>query len=242
LWLINEAVSNDRLFLFKIYLKLRYTIMKAKINVPTNLSEITLRQYQEFLTAQETNEDEHYLEHKAIEIFCHVPEEKIKTIAAHSVTEIANKISALFADQKELVRFFTLNKKEFGFIPNLDEISFGEYIDIDTYLSDWKNMHYAMNVLYRPISHKKAGRYDLVGYDTEQRDRALQMPMNAVLGSIFFLFNLRKDLLKTTLNSLAEEVEIQQVHLPHLDKNGGGTIRSMDLVKETLNELSQSLR
>tara|TARA_R110000823_G_scaffold11365_8_gene38789 strand:- start:1003 stop:1653 length:651 start_codon:yes stop_codon:yes gene_type:complete len=216
--------------------------MKAKINVPTNLSEITLRQYQEFLTAQETNEDEHYLEHKAIEIFCHVPEEKIKTIAAHSVTEIANKISALFADQKELVRFFTLNKKEFGFIPNLDEISFGEYIDIDTYLSDWKNMHYAMNVLYRPISHKKAGRYDLVGYDTEQRDRALQMPMNAVLGSIFFLFNLRKDLLKTTLNSLAEEVEIQQVHLPHLDKNGGGTIRSMDLVKETLNELSQSLR
>jgi len=216
--------------------------MKAKINVPTNLSEITLRQYQEFLTAQETNEDEHYLEHKAIEIFCHVPGEKIKTIAAHSVTEIANKISALFADQKELVRFFTLNKKEFGFIPNLDEISFGEYIDIDTYLSDWKNMHYAMNVLYRPISHKKAGRYDLVGYDTEQRDRALQMPMDAVLGSIFFLFNLRKDLLKTTLNSLAEEVEIQQVHLPHLDKNGGGTIRSMDLVKETLNELSQSLR
>lgn len=216
--------------------------MKAKINVPTKLSEITLRQYQEFLTAQETNEDEHYLEHKAIEIFCHVPEEKIKTIAAHSVTEIANKISALFADQKELVRFFTLNKKEFGFIPNLDEISFGEYIDIDTYLSDWKNMHYAMNVLYRPISHKKAGRYDLVGYDTEQRDRALQMPMDAVLGSIFFLFNLRKDLLKTTLNSLAEEVEIQQVHLPHLDKNGGGTIRSMDLVRETLNELSQSLR
>jgi hypothetical protein len=68
------------------------------------------------------------------------------------------------------------------------------------------------------------------------------MPMDAVLGSIFFLFNLRKDLLKTTLNSLAEEVEIQQVHLPHLDKNGGGTIRSMDLVKETLNELSQSLR
>ena len=189
--MINEAVSNDRLFLFKIYLKLRYTIMKAKINVPTNLSEITLKQYQEFLTAQETNEDEHYLEHKAIEIFCHVPEEKIKTIAAHSVTEIANKISALFADQKELVRFFTLNKKEFGFIPNLDEISFGEYIDIDTYLSDWKNMHYAMNVLYRPISHKKAGRYDLVGYDTEQRDRALQMPMDAVLGSIFFLFNFK---------------------------------------------------
>ena len=68
------------------------------------------------------------------------------------------------------------------------------------------------------------------------------MPMNAVLGSIFFLFNLKKDLLKTTLNSLADQIGIQQVRLPHLDKSGGGIIRSMDLVKETLSELNISLR
>jgi hypothetical protein len=101
-------------------------------------------------------------------------------------------------------------------------------------------MHFAMNVLYRKISHKSAGRYDLVSYDTAARDRAVEMPMDAVLGSIFFLFSLRKDLLKTTLNSLAKEVETQQVQLPHLVKNGGGIIRSMDFLKETLNELTQS--
>lgn len=216
--------------------------MKAKLNVPTDLSEITLGQYQRFLKAQESNDDEHFLESKAIEIFCHVPKEKINSIAAHSVTEIANKITALFSEETNLVRFFTLNKKEFGFIPDIDNMSFGEYIDVDTYLSDWENMHYAMNVLYRPVERKQSGRYDLVGYDPEQRERALETPMDAVLGSIFFLFNLRKDLLKTTLNSLAKEVEIQQVHLPHLGKNGGGIIRSMDLVKETLNELTISLK
>jgi len=240
--LIIEAVRNDRLFLFKIILKLRYTIMKAKLNVPTDLSEIKLEQYQSFLKAQELNDNEHFLEHKAIEIFCHVPEEKIKSIAAHSVTEIAKKISSLFVNETKLVRFFKLNGQQFGFIPDLDEMTFGEYIDVDTYLSDWTNIHYAMNVLYRPISHKKAGRYDLVEYDMDQRDRALQMPMDAVLGSIFFLFNLKKDLLKATLNSLAEEIGIQQVRLPHLDRNGGGTIRSMDSLKETLNELTISLR
>jgi len=240
--LIIEAVRNDRLFLFKIILKLRYTIMKAKLNVPTDLSEIKLEQYQSFLKAQELNDNEHFLEHKAIEIFCHVPEEKIKSIAAHSVTEIAKKISSLFVNETKLVRFFKLNGQQFGFIPDLDEMTFGEYIDVDTYLSDWANIHYAMNVLYRPISHKKAGRYDLVEYDMDQRDRALQMPMDAVLGSIFFLFNLKKDLLKATLNSLAEEIGIQQVRLPHLDRNGGGTIRSMDSLKETLNELTISLR
>ena len=237
-----EAVSNDRLFLFKIILKLRYTIMKAKLNVPTDLSEITLEQYQRFLNAQESNDDEHYLEYKAIEIFCRVPEDKIKSIAAHSVTEIANKISALFSNEANLVRFFTLNGQEFGFISDLDDMSFGEYIDVDTYLSDWKNIHYAMNVLYRPIANKKAGRYDLVEYDMEQRDRALEMPMNAVLGSIFFLWSLKKDLLKTTLNSLADQIGTQQVQLPHLDRSGGGIIRSMDFLKETLNELTTSPR
>lgn len=214
--------------------------MKAQINIPTCLSEITLEQYQRFLMAQESNEDEHFLEHKAIEIFCNVPEEKIKTIAAHSITEITKKISLLFSNKTDLVRFFHLNGREFGFIPELDSISFGEYIDIDTYLSDWKMMHYAMNTLYRPIAHKSAGRYDLVGYDTEQRDRALEMPMDAVLGSIFFLFNLKRDLLTATLNSLAEEVATQQAQPHHLGRNGGGILHSMDLLKETLNGLSQS--
>jgi hypothetical protein len=214
--------------------------MKAKLNVPTHLSEITLKQYQEFLLAQKENPDEHYLERKAVEIFCNIQKEKIDSIKASSVREIANKISVLFSEEQKLVRFFNLGKTEFGFMPDLDEMSFGEYIDLDTYLSDWENMHFAMNVLYRKISHKSAGRYDLVSYDTAARDRAVEMPMDAVLGSIFFLFSLRKDLLKTTLNSLAKEVETQQVQLPHLVKNGGGIIRSMDFLKETLNELTQS--
>ena len=135
--------------------------MKAQLNVPTGLDEITLRQYQEFIKAQELNNDELFLQQKTIEIFCNVPEEKVKSIAANSVVEITNKINLLFEDRPEFKRFFYLNKVEFGFIPDLDEMSFGEYIDVDTYLSDWKSIHLAINVLYRPIVRKNAGRYEI---------------------------------------------------------------------------------
>jgi hypothetical protein len=33
-------------------------------------------------------------------------------------------------------------------------MSFGEYIDLDTYIGDWDNIEKAMAVLYR-VSHKR---------------------------------------------------------------------------------------
>ena len=56
--------------------------MKATINVPTSLDEITLKQYQKYLAEQKINEDEYNLQLKAIEIFCNVPENSVKKIIA----------------------------------------------------------------------------------------------------------------------------------------------------------------
>jgi hypothetical protein len=35
---------------------------------------------------------------------------------------------------------------EFGMIPELDKMTFGEYIDLESYITDWDNMHKAMAV------------------------------------------------------------------------------------------------
>ena len=47
--------------------------MKIEINVPTSLSEITLRQYQKFLKIAEENPEGNFLDAKMIEIFCGIP-------------------------------------------------------------------------------------------------------------------------------------------------------------------------
>ena len=56
---------------------------------------------------------------------------------------------------------------EYGFIPDLDEVSLGEYIDLDNNASKWEQMHVAMNVLYRPIKTSKVGKYNIEEYDVK---------------------------------------------------------------------------
>tara|TARA_R110002096_G_scaffold74917_1_gene177313 strand:+ start:379 stop:1029 length:651 start_codon:yes stop_codon:yes gene_type:complete len=214
--------------------------MKATINVPTSLDEITLKQYQKYLAEQKINEDEYNLQLKAIEIFCNVPENSVKKIIAKDVRKITEKIAELFNSEPPLLKSFKMQGVEYGFIPNLDEITFGEYIDLDTYIPQWENMHLAMNVLYRPIAHRSSGRYELVPYSTITPEKSLGAPMSAVLGSLFFLFNLGRDLLMITQNYLKEEVETQQVQSANLDKSLVGMAACLDLAKETLLNLKIS--
>ena len=86
-------------------------------------------------------------------------------IKATDVTEITTGLSKMFEAKHKLITTFKLNENEFGFIPKLDEMSFGEYIDLDNYLSEWENMHKAMTVLFRPIKYKKKDKYLIEDYE-----------------------------------------------------------------------------
>lgn len=144
---------------------MRYIIMNATVTVP-NLSEITLEQYQRFLKVQQINkEDEYILQLKMIEIFCNVDFKDARNIKFKDVERIIEKLTETFQEKTDLIRTFKMNGVEYGFIPNLQDISFGEYIDIDTYLPQEDQMHLAMNVLYRPVKNKKAGKYSVEDYD-----------------------------------------------------------------------------
>lgn len=213
---------------------------KATVQVPTSLDEITLGQYQEFLKAQEDNQNEYFLQIKAIEIFCLVPEKDVKMIMAKDVKKISDKIINLFKGDHELVKSFKLNGIEYGFISSMDEMSFGEYVDLDTNISDWKTMFISMAVLYRPIAHRSSGRYEVEEYDAKTPDRALAFPMSAVLGSLFFLFNTAKDLLLITQSYLRDQVVKQQAQSANSDKSLDGIQVYMDLVEGTFSKLKLS--
>ena len=215
--------------------------MNATVTVP-NLSEITLEQYQRFLKVQQINkEDEYILQLKMIEIFCNVDFKDARNIKFKDVERIIEKLTETFQEKTDLIRTFKMNGVEYGFIPNLQDISFGEYIDIDTYLPQEDQMHLAMNVLYRPVKNKKAGKYSVEDYDINAKDRMKQMPLSVMLSAAFFLQNLGMELLNVTSNYLQEEVMKQQVSQQGLEKNGDGIQASMLSLKEILNDLKISL-
>jgi len=168
--------------------------MKLEILVPDSLSDITLGQYQKYIKIQENNKDENFLAIKMIEIFCGLRGDLIMKMKASSIKDITMILTDMFNEKPELVKHFKINGKTYGFIPQLEDMSFGEYIDLDTYIGDFENIHRAMNVLYRPIKQKYKDKYTIEDYSGEEPEKMKDMPMDAVLSSILFFYHLGMDL------------------------------------------------
>lgn len=196
--------------------------MNINIEIPTKLSDITLGQYKRFLNIQKQTEESHFLNAKAIEIFCDIELKNVMRLKMSDFDKITNKINLLFEQKPKLVQRFKIDGVEYGFHPQLDELTLGEYIDVDTYIADWENMEKTMNVLYRPIENKLKDRYSIKEYNVDTSANLLAMPMDAVLSSIFFLWNLGIDLSKTILNYSELGVETNLTHQQILAENGDG--------------------
>lgn len=213
--------------------------MKLNILVPDHLNEITLEQYQKFAKLNnKENEGSAFLLHKMIEIFCNVDLKNIATIKYTDVQKITVHLNKVFDTKTDLIPTFTLKGIEYGFIPQLDDMSFGEYIDLDNYLGDWDNMHKAMSVLYRPIKFRKENKYQIEDYKMSN-DIMKQMPLDIALGAMVFFYHLNNELLQITMNYLNKEIPnkltYQQKQI--LEQSGVGINQSMDLLKGMLPSL-----
>jgi hypothetical protein len=215
--------------------------MEFNINIPTSLKDITLKQYKKFLKIQDGIENTTFLQLKIIEIFCNVDLKIAKAMRYTDVEQITAGILKLFTQQPTLVTHFIMNGEKYGFVPDLDNMTLGEYIDLDTYSSDYENIEIAMNVLYRPVTTKLKNKYLIVDYNPDTKDRMLNMPMDAVISSMFFFLNLRIELSSIILNSSEAREIAQQVEWDSFQSNMDGISRFLPYLKETLNELNISL-
>ena len=216
--------------------------MNARLNIPNRLSEITLRKYQKFVKLNTEDADERFLQIKMIEIFCEVSHENVLKIKFADADRVTAVLGDMFTQKPKLVTQFNLNGIQYGFIPELDDISFGEYIDLDTYLGDWENIHTAMNVLYRPIKKNKGNRYTIEEYNVDNKDNLLDMPLDAVISSVFFFYHLGKDLSVVMNRYLEREIKkIPYQQQQDLMLNGDGIKQFSHSLKGILEDLKISL-
>ncbi len=197
--------------------------MKIEINVPTSLNEITLGQYQKYLKITENNPDGNFLDAKMIEIFCGIPLSDSYKIKMSSVRAIVDILVSLLESKPTHVERFEMNGIHYGFIPDLDEMSLGEYIDLDNNASQWENMHVAMNVLYRPIKTSKLGKYNIEDYNVKNPEAMKDMPLSAAIGSLFFFYNLGIELANHTIlySNNQSEMEIYREQLTSIESGDG---------------------
>jgi len=217
--------------------------MKIDILVPQSLNDITLEQYQKFEAINtDDNSNTSFLLHKMVEIFCNLDLKDIAKIKFTYVQQIINDLNVMFDQDPKLIPTFDLNGVTYGFIPKLDDMTLGEYIDLDNTLSDWQTMHKAMSVLYRQVTVKKDNRYQIEDYEGSKHAEAFkQMPLDVVMGCLVFFYNLNNELLQTTLNYLSREMqdnlttEQQQI----LDQSGVGCSQCMVWLKAMLPSLTR---
>lgn len=189
-------------------------------------------------------EDMEFINLKVLEIFCGVTMKEAYKLPLAEFSFIINHIVNIFKEDTPLQRDFTLtdpngNSMTFGFIPKLDDITLGEFIDLDNYISDWQQMHKAMAVLYRPVTFRKGELYLIEEYEGSNKYAEVMKdsPVNAALGAIVFFYRLGNVLSSYLADSLTQQMMKDQQALKDLEQNGGGINQYM----QSLKEISQNL-
>jgi hypothetical protein len=222
--------------------------MKLEINVPFSLSEIPLKHYQEFLKIQADSNDEEFVAQKMIEIFCGISLKDVVKMKLTSLNELIAHFTKLFSEKPKFKNRFKITSEEgeleFGFIPELEQISFGEYVDLESHLTNWESYHKAMAVMYRPIIKTRKDKYDVLPYEPNKDFQELMKfaPLDVVIASSVFFWNLGNELLQATLSYLENEMKKNkkltttfQKQL-NLQNDGDGINQYMQSLKETLQD------
>jgi hypothetical protein len=214
-----------------------------KVSVPSSLNDITLAQYLRYLEAIKENEkqkDENYLEIKMLEIFCNLTHIEVLDIEYNFVNTIAERIGQILKEEPQLVEKFTIGDITFGWLPKLDDMSYGEFLDLNGNISEWDTMVVAMGVLYRPITIEKNGKYLVEAYKGDTyHDALIQMPMSAIVGAMVFFWNLGIDCTTYITKHLELEKNIPFQSQLNLVQTGVGMQQSMNLLGEILQSMKR---
>ena len=184
-----------------------------KLQIPTDLSEITLGQLQSLtkLEASELNELE--LQKRTLELLTDIDRATIDQIKLNDLNEVYGKLLGLTKMSEELHQFVTIDNVKYGFHPNLSEMSTGEFADLDTLCKDLNdNLHLIIAILYRPVVKEAHGKYSIEAYDGELEARGRvfkkKLKANVVNSALVFFWTIGKDYLNASLTSLVEGVEM----------------------------------
>ncbi len=217
--------------------------MKLSINVPTDLNELTLDQYQKFLKIQKDNGDGTFVAQKMIEIFCGIDLKDTFKIKITDMNEIIKILNDLLEIKPKLINRFEMNNTAYGFIPVLEDISLGEYVDIENYMQSWDDMHKAMSVLYRPIKEAHRDKYNIIDYEAKESDVMKDMPLDVCFSAVVFFYNLGIELSSNMMDYLTENQLSNLTEGQHsFLSDGGGIQQFTNSLRDVLQNSKISLK
>lgn len=163
---------------------------------------VTLKDYMVLQNLVKTASDEKNLNRAILRHF------KLTDLPIDQSDKKVLEIKSIIESEPTFYPTFKHKGIEYGFIPNLDKITTGEYIDLDYLQSDEESLHKVMAILYRPVDKKYKGTYTIKKYDPDNMADTvmLETDVKYYLGAMVFFYHLSNELLNATLISTQSEL------------------------------------
>jgi len=225
------------------------------INCPTSWAEVRLEDYLQFHRQLKPYENTEQYEEKSVlfGIFnlTDILEDEYLALPESTFAEIKTKLLTLFNTYElPLVKLFEIQNVKYGFIPSLDDMAYGEYLDLVAYSSKnmWDNIPMLMSILYRPITKTLGKSYTIEKYSGTKLETvelfSQGITMDIVFGAISFFLHLQRDLVSATLTYLVTDLKTTknkeiQTALQDLGKSGVDITQLPSLLNKTFQSLTQ---
>ena len=190
---------------------------EVKLIIPDNWADITIGTYQKYLKIQEGKGSDKNKVIKSIALLCGTTPFVVKKMPYKDLLEIMDIVKQMIdkePNKEDFRKVFTFNDEEYGFCPNLSNITTGEYIDLESYCKDpIENLHIIMSILYRKITFKRNERYAIEEYKPDEFKEELfkDCPMDIALNCLGFFLTLGNELAWISRSYLqAQEKKVQK--------------------------------
>tara|TARA_R110000787_G_scaffold156160_1_gene270048 strand:- start:14147 stop:14764 length:618 start_codon:yes stop_codon:yes gene_type:complete len=186
---------------------------KETYNIINSWEDVTLEKWAALVSAHKSGSGKANEALSTIQHLSDIPKNLIEQFSLNDVGVLLKKLADIQSRAKsELRNKFTLNNVEYGFHPNLEDITLGEWADLETCITDGmqENLSKIMAILYRPIIETKDQFYTIEKYDLDTRALRIQdfkeMPAEIVESALIFFWNFANVLLKALPSFLTDRL------------------------------------
>lgn len=220
-----------------------------KVSIPQSTHDITIDQYAKYNMIADDS-DKEFVGHKMLSIFLGISMQDALNMEQSVAEEVVKDLNDML-DTQEDTFFFKHKGIEYGFIPDLEQMTLGEYVDLEEYIQNSKDWTKAMSVMFRPVKQRIGDLYDIEPYagDKRSQETAKDFPASAFITATVFFYSLSKRLWANSafyLGKLVSSKEMENFRtIASKDSSqnaGDGLTLSTRLVTEMRRSLNKLLK
>ena len=183
----------------------------SKYKLPTEWNEVSISQYSKLMKVLD-NEDASEIEVivRTLEALVGIESRVLTKAPLKYLKGVYIELAILTSKEpaNHLKKVIEIDGVEYGMIPDFNDLTLGEFVDLDNYLQDsWNNLVKIFAVLYRPIVERKGDKYIIEDYtlkDIKERREIFsdKLSIDTAFGAMVFFYDIGSKLIENMVSSL----------------------------------------